>query len=108
MDSNRVIFVMGTDISPDKEEKYNEWYDNTHLAMVLKCPGMLQARRYQIVKQSPNCPKYITIYDLANEASIDASNSSAEMSAVREDKTRPFTSDDISVKWRAHYKLITP
>jgi len=108
MESKPVILLMGTDIVPEKEKEYNEWYDNIHLPMVLECPGMVRARRYHIVKPIEGFPKYLTIYEISNEASIEAIKNSAEMSAVREDPSRPFSDKDISVKWRVHYKQITP
>ncbi|MFC1995218.1 hypothetical protein ACFLVK_02295 [Chloroflexota bacterium] len=108
MESKPVLFLVGTDIVPGKEKEYNEWYDKTHLSMVLKCPGVMRAKRYQIVEPIPNFPKYLTIYELSNEASIEAMTNSPQLRTVREDPSKPFSDTDMTVKWRVHYKQITP
>jgi hypothetical protein len=45
----RAVFVVLTNpASPDQEDEYNEFYDNTHVAEVCQTPGFVSARRFRI------------------------------------------------------------
>ncbi len=57
------LFVVWTDVAPEAEAEFNQWYDTEHLPQLLSVPGFLAGRRYQAVE---GAPRYITIYDLAD------------------------------------------
>lgn len=44
-----VLLVMTKPVDSQSEEAYNDWYDNVHLADVLKLAGYTAARRYKPV-----------------------------------------------------------
>ncbi len=52
---------------PGREDEYNEWYDNTHLADLLKIPGIVSAQRFKLTdeQRSPGTYpyKYLAVYD---------------------------------------------
>jgi antibiotic biosynthesis monooxygenase (ABM) superfamily enzyme len=58
------LLAIWTDIAPESEAEFNEWYDNEHIAQLLGVPGFLSGRRNQAVDGKP---KYIAIYELADE-----------------------------------------
>jgi hypothetical protein len=41
----KYIFTASMDVDPDKEAIFNEVYDTEHIALILKVPGVLSARR---------------------------------------------------------------
>jgi hypothetical protein len=54
-----------------REDEYNEWYDGTHLADVVRVPGVVSAARYEFQPTShgeataaPTAHRYVTIYEL--------------------------------------------
>ena len=51
------------DMPADKEEEFNRWYNEEHLAELLAIPGVLDAARYVAVSGGP---KYLTCYELEN------------------------------------------
>jgi len=57
------LFVVWTDVAPEAEAEFNQWYDTEHLPQLLSVPGFLAGRRYQAVE---GAPRYITIYDLVD------------------------------------------
>jgi hypothetical protein len=71
-----ILFAVGHDVPSNREEEFNAWYNTEHIpAMVDRVPGFLTARRFKLTEapltprsglQSPS-PKYVTLYDLANE-----------------------------------------
>jgi hypothetical protein len=59
------VFLACGDVPAAHEEEFNRWYDIEHLPLLLQVPGVLGARRFLA---STGTPRYITLYDLANEA----------------------------------------
>ena len=51
------------DVPADKEEEFNRWYNEEHLADLLAVPGVLNAARYEAVKGGP---KHLACYELEN------------------------------------------
>ena len=53
-----------------REDEYNTWYDNQHLADVCAIPGVSGAKRYDLVQLDPSAPalhKYLAVYELAGD-----------------------------------------
>jgi len=58
------LLVIWTDIAPEHEVEFNEWYDKEHIPQLLGVPGFQTGRRYQAVEGKP---KNVAIYQLADE-----------------------------------------
>jgi hypothetical protein len=74
------LLVIWTDIAPEYEVEFNEWYDKEHIPQLLGVPGFQTGRRYQAVEGKPN---YIAVYQLADENVLK----SDAFRAVRENPT---------------------
>jgi hypothetical protein len=55
------LLMLWTDVDPEHEAELNRWYDEEHLAHLLRVPGFLGAARYVAVKGGP---KYLAMYEL--------------------------------------------
>ncbi|MDH3603669.1 MAG: hypothetical protein OEU26_29005 [Candidatus Tectomicrobia bacterium] len=55
------IFLLYTDIDPQHEAEFNDWYNTEHIAELLAVPGILAAARYEATKGGP---KYLAVYEL--------------------------------------------
>jgi antibiotic biosynthesis monooxygenase (ABM) superfamily enzyme len=56
------LLAVWTDIAPEAEREFNEWYNTEHVPQLLGVPGFLSGRRYQAVEGEP---KYLALYELA-------------------------------------------
>ena len=56
------LLAVWTDIAPEAEAEFNEWYNTEHIPQLVGIPGIISGRRYQAVEGSP---KYLALYDLA-------------------------------------------
>jgi hypothetical protein len=56
------FLAVWTDIAPEAEREFNEWYNTEHIPQLLGVPGFLSGRRYQAVEGEP---KYLALYELA-------------------------------------------
>jgi hypothetical protein len=53
------IFLVYTDVDPQHEAEFNDWYNTEHIAELLAVPGILAAARYEAAKGGP---KYLAVY----------------------------------------------
>ena len=43
----RYVFIASMDVDPDKEDLFNEVYDQEHVPMLLKVPGVISVTRFE-------------------------------------------------------------
>ena len=112
MQNKPVLWLIGSDCPPEKEKKFNEWYDKIHIPMILKCPGVIKASRYEAVGVAEGYPKYLAVYELENEAAIEPLERSQEMAAARQERRETWgewgEEGGFTVSWRVRYRPIGP
>ena len=69
------LLMVWVEVPADKEDDFNAWYNEEHLAERLAIPGFLSAARYE--SDSPGAPKHLAMYELEN---IDVMTSEAYLS----------------------------
>jgi hypothetical protein len=62
------VMMVFADIPADKEDDFNRWYNEEHLAELLSVPGVLSAARYEAVMSGP---KHLAFYELESAAVIE-------------------------------------
>jgi hypothetical protein len=61
-------FVVISDALPEREEEFNAWYDQVHLADVLRVPGFVAAQRFKLVQPESNLSgRYLALYEIETE-----------------------------------------
>lgn len=63
-ESGNGLLVVWTDIPPEAEAEFNEWYNSEHIPQLVGIPGFLSGKRYVAVDGKP---KYTAIYELKDE-----------------------------------------
>ena len=61
-----IMVVRSNPSDPAREDEYNDWYSNTHLADVRAVPGFVSARRYKVRGGEGDGPahSYLAIYEI--------------------------------------------
>ena len=57
------MFMVMVDVPADKEDEFNHWYNEEHLAELLSVPGVLNSARYEAIRSGP---KHLAFYELEN------------------------------------------
>jgi hypothetical protein len=72
--STDLYFVFSNPIE-GREDEYNTWYDDVHLADVRRLPGVVSATRYEYLPTSfrrltaaPTEHRYLAVYELESDA----------------------------------------
>jgi cyclophilin family peptidyl-prolyl cis-trans isomerase len=83
----RILLIVQTDVAPEMEEEFNQWYEREHIPRLLKVPGVIMARRGM---HTGNGQKYIAIYEHEN---LNVQHTSAYKNATETEwtkKIRPY------------------
>jgi uncharacterized protein (TIGR02118 family) len=100
-----VLNIVATACQPKDEARFNKWYNEVHIPLLLKYKGITAAARYKIIDQSSNQPKYIALYKYASQKEADGISKSPEfLAAIKE--MRESWGDGIEVKYATNYELI--
>jgi hypothetical protein len=76
-----IVLVFSAPASPDREDEYNQWYDDVHLKEVLAVDGFVDGRRYELDPDQPRPPApgtplavqpYVAVYEVEAEQVSDA------------------------------------
>ena len=88
-DEARILLVFSNPV-PGREDEFNDWYDNRHLADIVAVEGIRSARRYEAVTGSlggPNAHRYLAVY--VCDGDLDAI--AAEMEERQNDGRMPVS-----------------
>ncbi len=61
--SERPLLIVQMDMAAEKEDEFNEWYNNKHIPEILAVKGFVSGKRYKTLKGSP---KYLAVYEFEN------------------------------------------
>ncbi len=96
------IYAVQMDIPAEIEAAFNRVYDEDHIPLILKVPGVRSARRYRLEHSTrPGMPRYLAIYELDSAAVLE---SAAWLEAIDlgewKPKIRPHTTNRIHSTFR--------
>jgi hypothetical protein len=67
----RALYIVNSRPSaPEREEEYNDWYDNVHLADICSVPGVVGATRYRLTGDESTAgglPPYLAVYQFDSD-----------------------------------------
>ena len=106
MPDSKAMLIVATQTTPEMEDKYNQWYNDTHIPMLLNYDGLKKASRYKILGDNKDQSKYLAFYEFESEQAMFAMNSSPEFTAAMEEMQGSWPNGGIDIIWMANYGLI--
>ena len=104
METKPIIYIVATQCHPENEEKFNRWYNEIHIPMLLKFKGLTKVTRCEIVNESEGLPKYLAIYEFESQKAFEAFRTSPELNAAREEMSGTWQGKGFEVRWRVLYE----
>lgn len=107
--SKDFAYVVLSNPMPGREDEYNAWYTDQHLAEVIAVPGFVSAQRFRLRDtQAEGAPQqhYMAIYTMRTddpEALLERLTALVESGEIA--MTEAFSQDDLST---ILYETITP
>lgn len=106
MPKKSIVNVRGMDCSPELEEKFNTWYNDRHIPMLLEIGEIESVTRFKRVGDDKNYPKYLAIYEFQDQEAFDRYNNSAKLKEAIQDLKDTFPKGGPESKWRIQYEAI--
>ena len=105
MQDKPVIFVVGTQCAPELDEKFNNWYNGTHIPMLLESEHLDGVTRYKLAPVTEGeHPTYLAIYEFKDRQAFEAWYSSRELAAAGEERAETWAEKDFEVHGMAVYE----
>ena len=105
------LYMVRANPKVNQEEKFNRWYDETHIDQVLKVPGFLSAQRYKLASDQIQ-PKqdymYFAIYEIKSNDIEKTLENLRQASWLEMSDAIDRKSIDVSVITSLGEKIIAP
>ena len=72
MEKQEIINIVITEAPPQEEERFNKWYNEVHIPLLLKYPKLKSVTRYKVMGESSQPAQYVAIYRFKNKPDFEA------------------------------------
>ena len=100
-----VILIVATECTPVDEARFNKWYNEVHIPMLMKYKGIKRVSRYKVAGPSEGCSTYLAFYEYADMKSLEDMPKSKEFAAAIEEMQGTWKGASF-IKWRGVYEPI--
>jgi Domain of unknown function (DUF4286) len=112
MKNGTVIWTVGIECKAEDEPRFNTWYDEIHVPMLLQGKCVKKVTRFKLADETYDvgtttqpCPKYLTIYEFENREKFDSWMNSPARVEAGDDKKKMWGDNPYDVKWATRYDL---
>jgi antibiotic biosynthesis monooxygenase (ABM) superfamily enzyme len=95
----RIINIVASEIAPEKDARFNKWYSEVHIPMLMKFKGIKKVTRYKIIEEKATKPKYLAVYEYDTKNDLDALPKSAEFQAAIAEMQETWKGEMFDIKW---------
>ncbi len=99
MAKTRILNIIATECVPKNDIKFNKWYNEVHIPMLLKYKGIKKVTRYKIIDEKAEKPGYIAVYEFDSKESLAEMPNSAEFKAAIEEMQNTWKNEMFDIKW---------
>jgi hypothetical protein len=106
---SRYLYVVQSSPVAGREDEYNDWYTNVHLADVLKVNGFMSAQRFRFrPADGPHTPqhRYLALYDVETD-DLQATEDHNQYLATETSEMPMTDAFDMSTFTRCYFEPIT-
>ena len=106
MPANKMIQIVASESTPEKEADFNKWYNDVHIPMLMGYKGVKQASRYQRIGDDELGAKFLAIYEFDTREEMDAFPESEAFTDAIADFEANKERVGFTMKWVASYELV--
>lgn len=110
MSDQPVIWIVGINCQPEDKQKFETWYVDIHVPMLLKGDFVKKVNRFLLADETHHvgattqpCATYLTIYEFENKAKFDAWMTSPARIEAGVDKETTWGETVYDVQWATLY-----
>ena len=113
MNKKTVIWTVGIQCNAEDEVKFNTWYDDIHVPMLLKGESVKKVTRFKLADETYHvgtttqaCPNYLTIYEFESQEKFNEWINGQARAEAGDDKDKTWGNKVYELKWATRYNLI--
>jgi uncharacterized protein (TIGR02118 family) len=106
MKKTPVVNIVGIRCQPQAEEKFVQWYDQTHIPLLLKFKGLRKVKRCKIVKRAEAYPEYLGIFEFESEQAFTDYENSPELAAAHAEMRETWKDGGWDRMWRVQFEVV--
>jgi uncharacterized protein (TIGR02118 family) len=106
MDSKSTLKIVASECGIDDEDKFNKWYNEVHIPLLLKYRGITRVGRYKQLDDNKEHPKYLAFYEFESKEAMDAFEDSPEFATAMKDMDKAGKNSGFEIKWVVAYEPI--
>ncbi|MDD4859313.1 MAG: DUF4286 family protein [Dehalococcoidales bacterium] len=95
-----VVVLGATDCMPGDDDRYNKWFNEVHIPMLMKFKGLKSVWRGKVLDRSDDQPKYVVAYQFESQRDYEDYQKSAERQSALEEMEQSKKNMPFEVKWR--------
>ena len=106
MSDSIVLNIVAGDCAAEVEDKFNRWYNEVHIPMLMAYDGLKKASRYKLAGESKGQAKYLAFYEFESDKAMADFMTSPEFTPAAEEMKETWKDGGFDIKWMAQYKPI--
>ena len=99
MAKQRYLNIVATACVPGDEAKFNKWYNEVHIPMLMKFKGIKKVTRYKVLGESQEKGQYLAVYEYDSQETMNALNASPEFKAAIDEMNETWKGQMFDLKW---------
>lgn len=113
MSTDALIWLVGIQCRAEDEAKFNAWYDDVHVPMLMQGGCVKKVSRFKLADTTYHvgpttaaCPNYLTVYEFEDQARFDAWMNGKARVEAGDDKVKTWSENPYEVRWATRYDLV--
>ncbi len=107
MAKGRYITVVATAcVSAADEQRFNEWYNNNHVPILMKNKDIKKVTRYKVNGEAPNGGTYLAIYEYDSAEARAAEHDKPAFQEAMAEMQQSWPQGGVDIKWMGTYDPI--
>ena len=103
---SKIINIVATQCNPEVEQKFNKWYNEVHIPMLMKSKQMKGVKRIKVLQPGANIPTYLALYEFDSLAELEAYRKGPELAAARDEMKVTWKDGGYQSVWSAPYEVL--
>ena len=104
--TKKVILIGGVDCTPESEVKFNRWYDEIHIPILLRTGEIERVTRFRRVGDDENYPNHLIVYEFEDQKAFERYEESPEKAEAVEEMKQTWRQEEAKRRWRVQYEVI--
>jgi len=106
MAAARFLNMVYTECSPELDAKFNRWYNEVHIPLLFKYPGLKRVTRYERLGDNKEQARYLAVYEYDTREDLERFPDSVEFKEATDEMQGTWKDGEFVIKGHAVYEPI--